>query len=160
MKKLLPLLLFFVFVLSSCSIKSADDYYNSTESGEYTATISVNCQTAVDYDNSDRENAEILTDYAVSFNEGDTVFDALKKACKENKIQFEYNGNATSAYVNGIDFLYEFDCSDLSGWQYRVNGEFQSVGCGAYKLNDGDKIEWLYTCNLGADIGNAYGVEQ
>ena len=160
MKRLLPLLLLFVLVFSGCSIQSSDDYYKSTESGEYTATISISCKTAVDYENFDRDKAEILTDYAVSFDEGDTVFDALKNACKENKIQFEYNGNGTSAYINGIDYLYEFDCGDLSGWQYKVNGSFQSVGCGSYKLHDGDKIEWLYTCELGSDIGNAYGVGQ
>lgn len=160
MKRLLPLLLLFVLVFSGCSIKSADDYYNSTESGEYVATISINCRTAVDYKGFDRENKEILNDYTVSFNEGGTVFDALKNACKENKIQFEYVGDGAAAYINSIDYLYEFDCGNLSGWQYRVNGEFQSAGCGAYKLHDGDKIEWLYTCDLGSDIGNAYGVGQ
>ncbi|MCH5299235.1 MAG: DUF4430 domain-containing protein [Ruminococcus sp.] len=159
MKKLLPVLLLVVFVLSGCSVKSADDYYNSSESGEYTATISVNCQTAVDYEGSDRDNAEILTDYTVSFDEGDSVFDALKNACKENKIQFEYDGSGTSAYVTGIDYLYGGDCGDLSGWQYRVNGEFGNVGCAEYELNDGDIVEWLYTCDFGADIGNAYDFE-
>ncbi len=159
MKKILPFILLLVFVYSGCSIKSADDYYSATESGEYTATISISCKTAVDCKNFDRKNAEILTDYAVGFDEGDTVFDVLKNACKENKIQFEYDGSGTSVYVNGIDYLYEFDCGELSGWEYRVNGKFQNVGCNSCKLYDGDKIEWLYTCDLGADIGNVYKVE-
>ncbi len=35
---------------------------------------------------------------------------------------------------------------------YRVNGEFPDVGCRSYTLSDGDKIEWLYTTNIGKDL--------
>lgn len=27
-----------------------------------------------------------------------------------------------SAYIEGINNLYEFDCGELSGWMYKVNG--------------------------------------
>ena len=36
---------------------------------------------------------------------------------------------------------------------YRVNGEFPNKGCSDYKLSDGDFIEWVYTCDLGRDVG-------
>ena len=55
-------------------------------------------------------------------------------------------------YIEGISYLYEYDCGDLSGWMYRVNGEIPSVGCGEYRLRDGDCVEWLYTCDLGNDL--------
>lgn len=155
MKKLLiPILL--ILFLSSCSIKSPDDYYKSTESGSNTAEISINCETAVKYKNSKRKKADILKNCKVPFKDGDTVYTVLKNACKNKKIQFEYSGSGDSLYIEGIDYLYEFDCGDLSGWEYSVNGKFPSIGCNAYKLKNGDKIKWLYTCDLGADIGNKY----
>lgn len=161
MKKTLSLTLLFIFLLSGCSIKSADDYYNSTEpKGKYNATISINCSTAVKNKNSKRKTADILMPCDVTFNKGDTVFDLLKRACKENKIQFEYEGEGSSVYISGIDYLYEFDCGDLSGWEYCVNDKFPNVGCNAYNLKDGDKVKWLYTCDLGADIGNEYKGEK
>ena len=49
--------------------------------------------------------------------------------------------------------MYEFDAGELSGWMYRVNGVFPNKGCSAYTLSDGDVVEWLYTCDLGKDIG-------
>lgn len=157
MKKPIILSLLIILLFSSCSIKSADEYYSSTEAkGKLSATISINCAKAVDYKGSKRKNADILGDYKVTFNKGDTVFDLLKRACKENKIQLEYEGEGTSVYISGIDYLYEFDCGDLSGWEYSVNDKFPNVGCNAYNPADGDTVKWLYTCDLGADIGNVY----
>lgn len=150
------ILIFLILFLSSCSIKSPEEYYNSTDSGNFTAKISINCDTAVRYKNSKRNKADILNNYKVPFKKGDTVYTALKNACKNKKIQFEYSGGGDSIYINGIDYLYEFDCGDLSGWEYSVNGKFPNVGCNAYKLKNGDEIRWLYTCDLGADIGNKY----
>lgn len=157
MKRLFALLTTVILLLSGCSIKSADDYYSSTEpKGKLSAVISINCSTAVNYKNSKRKSAEVLKPYTVTFNKGDTVFDLLKRACKENKIQFEYEGEGSSVYISGIDYLYEFDCGNLSGWEYSVNDKFPNVGCNAYTAKDGDTIKWLYTCDLGADIGNEY----
>ena len=156
MKKLL-ILLFIPIILAGCSIKSTDDYYKEKESsGKLTASILINCQTAVDYKDGDREKAEILPKTSVSFDKGESVFDVLRRICKQKKIQFEYKGSADSVYIEGIDYLYEFNCGSLSGWEYSVNGKFPSVGCASYKLSDGDEIRWLYTCELGADIGDKY----
>ena len=156
MKRLIFFPLVLILIFSGCSIKSPDDYYNKIENGELTATVSINCRTAVDYESSKREKAEILSDCKVNFKDGDTVYDALKNACKQNKIQFEYSGNGDSIYIEGIDYLYEFDCGELSGWKYSVNGVFPNKGCNVYKLKDGDEVDWLYTCDLGEDIGDKY----
>lgn len=56
-------------------------------------------------------------------------------------------------YVQGIHYLYEFSCGPLSGWMYRVDGEFPNYGCSKYELRDGQVIEWVYTCALGSDVG-------
>ena len=157
MKRLICFTFLLIFITTGCTIKSADEYYSSTESeGKYSASISINCSTAVNYINSERKKSDILKPRSVTFNKGDTVFDLIKRVCRENKIQFEYEGEGSSVYISGIDYLYEFDCGDLSGWEYSVNGKFPDVGCNSYNLKDGDIVKWLYTCDLGADIGNEY----
>ena len=88
---------------------------------------------------------------------GDTVFDILNRAVRYNKIQMEYQGadqnSYGSVYVQGIHYLYEFSCGPLSGWMYRVDGEYPNYGCSKYTLKDGQNIEWVYTCDLGRDVG-------
>lgn len=97
--------------------------------------------------------SNILGSTQVEFKEGDTVLSALLKATKENKIQMEYRGKGNSAYIEGIDNLYEFDKGPTSGWMYSVNGEFPSKSAGSYELKSGDIIRWRYTQDLGKDLG-------
>ena len=59
-------------------------------------------------------------------------------------------------YIAGINYIYEFDFGDLSGWVYHVNGITPSRNCGEYVLSDGDRIEWLYTCEIGHDLDEVY----
>ena len=58
-----------------------------------------------------------------------------------------------SVYIEGIGNLYEFDCGELSGWLYKVNGKTPGCGCSQYTLKDGDVVEFMYSCSLGADVG-------
>ena len=85
-----------------------------------------------------------------------TVFDALNTLCRNNDIQleFSYTPLYESYYIEGINYLYEFDGSNQSGWMYKVNGWFPNYGCSSYYLSDGDVIEWVYTCDLGKDVGD------
>ncbi|MGN0720418.1 MAG: DUF4430 domain-containing protein [Anaerovoracaceae bacterium] len=85
-----------------------------------------------------------------------TVFDVLNTLCRNNDIQleFSYTPIYESYYIEGINFLYEFDGGNLSGWMYKVNGWFPNYGCSSYYLSDGDVIEWVYTCDLGKDVGD------
>ena len=62
-----------------------------------------------------------------------------------------------SAYVEGINNLYEFDVGSLSGWMYNVNGWYPNYGCSRYQVKDGDVVEWRYTCDLGYDLGSGMG---
>ena len=32
----------------------------------------------------------------------------------------------------------------------------QNYGCSRYELKDGDTVEWVYSCNLGKDAGDAW----
>ena len=72
---------------------------------------------------------------------------------KKNKIHMEFRNTPIydSAYIIGINNLYEFDVGELSGWMYNVNGWFPNYGASRYQLKEGDVVEWLY--NLGIDVG-------
>lgn len=97
----------------------------------------------------------ILRTTKVKVKEGTTVFDVLNRVCRDKNIQVEssYTPAYGSYYVEGINYLYEFDGGNLSGWMYKVNGWFPNYGCSEYTLKDGDQIVWVYTCDLGNDVG-------
>lgn len=99
------------------------------------------------------EYGVILAPTAVEIQSGDSVMDLLKRITRKHKIQMEFKGIGSVTYVQGIDNLYEYDKGAESGWMYRVNGEFPSTGAGGYTVAPGDQIEWLYTLDLGKDLG-------
>jgi hypothetical protein len=98
----------------------------------------------------------ILTPTETTFTNGETVHDVLKRVCQQRGIHMEssFTPAYNSAYVEGINQLYEFDCGELSGWMYNVNGWFPNYGCSQYTLKNGDVINWVYTCDLGKDVGD------
>ena len=129
----------------------------------YTCTFSIECSTILnnlaDLDPDKLElvpsNGVILAPTKVTFYEGESVFDVLQRVCKEKGIHLESSWTPiyNSAYIEGIHNLYEFDCGELSGWMYRVNGWYPNYGCSRYQLADGEVVEWRYTCDLGNDVG-------
>ena len=130
---------------------------------ELTCTLSVRCDTILDnMSDFDKDKISIvpsdgviLGETEVVFYEGETVFNLLRREMKKNKIHMEFNEVPMygSAYIEGIANIYEFDCGELSGWMYKVNGWFPNYGCSRYQLKAGDKVEWVYTCDLGIDVG-------
>lgn len=138
-------------------IETPNQYYNEASDNKQntkTVTISISCKNAIGKTDNKKipENGIILDDTEFSISEGDTVFDVLVSATKKNKIQIDYDSSNETVYIKGINGLYEFDCGELSGWMYKVNGETPNVGCSGYKLKDGDIIEWVYTANIGKDL--------
>ena len=139
---------------------------SSDEDTAMTCTFSIECSTILNNWNDLKESkAEfvpadgwILYPSEVEFYEGETVFDVLKRVCNEAGIQMEseWTPMYNSYYVSGINNLYEFDCGKDSGWMYCVNGWYPNYGCSKYTLEDGDTVEWRYTCNLGRDVGDQY----
>ena len=84
---------------------------------------------------------------------GETVFDVLKRVTTENGVVLSYRETVYGTYIDGIAGVYEFDRGSLSGWMYRVNGYFPSYSAALYTLSPGDSVEWLYTLDLGKDVG-------
>ena len=130
---------------------------------ELTATLSVRCDTIldnIDWLNSEKlelvpKDGVIFVEKTVIFYEGESVFDLLLKEMKNSKIHMEFTNVPIydAVYIEGINNLYELDCGELSGWMYKVNGWFPNYGSNHYLLKEGDIIEWVYTCDLGGDIG-------
>lgn len=133
---------------------------------ELTCTLSVRCDTILqNIAWLDPEKVElvpkdgvIFAERTVTFYEGESVFHLLVREMKKNKIHLEFENTPiyNSAYIEGIHNLYEFDCGELSGWMYKVNDWFPNYGCSRYQLKEGDKVEWVYTCDLGVDVGGYY----
>lgn len=151
---------------SSSGSSDKQDVANDEEvsGSSHTCTISISCATILNNMSDLKSGKEefvpsdgwILAASEVEFTEGESVHDVLQRVCKDAGIQMEssFTPAYNSAYVEGINNLYEFDCGQLSGWMYNVNGWFPNYGCSKYTVQDGDVINWVYTCNLGKDVGD------
>lgn len=140
-------------VVWGTNIQTVDEFHNSSISADNavgTVTLTIRCDAVAGRSDASHipSDGVILAATECAVEEGDTVLDILTRAAGQQGLHLETNGG----YVEGINHLYEFDFGDLSGWVYSVNGESPSVGCGDYRLSDGDVIEWQYTCALGTDV--------
>lgn len=130
----------------------------------HVCTIEIRCDTVKDTSKIENEavipyvpqSGVILEKTEVEFTQGESVFDILLRATRDRDIHMEFrdDGAYSGKYIEGINYLYEMDAGPLSGWMYKVNGQFPNYGCAAYKVNDGDAIVWMYTCDLGLDVGD------
>lgn len=160
-----------IFLFKGTKIQSVDDYYltnidNITPDSEV-VTISINAKTARDnWEKLDKglqqaeyvpENGMILEKQEVVLRPNDNVLELLKRMTRHNKIPFDFQGSTDnsfgSAYIKGINHLYEFSAGPLSGWMYKINDEFLNYGVSKYYPKDNDEIEIIYTTDLGRDIG-------
>ena len=135
--------------------RSSEEYYSGTdavrENAVGTVTIEIRCDTVAGRGDPGYIPADgtILGKTEFDITEGETVYDILTRAARKYNIQMQADANG---YISGIGYLYEFDFGDLSGWIYHVNGDTPFMMCSEYRLSDGDRIEWLYTCDLGNDL--------
>ena len=145
--------------VSDTSITEVSDKENtvSEEISAYICTISVDCKNIYDSIADFPEEKHhllpsdgyILPPLKIEFVEGETVFDVLKRELMKRKIHFEFSTSAyNSAYIEGINNIYEFDCGELSGWIYSVNGIVPQYSCSEYKLKNEDTIKFTYSCTL------------
>lgn len=169
LKRIGTLFLVFAVLASTLSLSACSSVQAAEGEAAFTCEISVSCLTILD--NMDAlaankhqlvpEDGWILPAETVAFSEGESAFDVLRRVMQEQKIHLEFVNVPlyNSTYIEGINNLYEFDVGELSGWMYRVNGHFPNYGCSQYTLRQGDIIEWVYTCDLGYDVGGGYATE-
>lgn len=131
--------------------------------GKPACTISISCATILNNMNLCSESVKslvpsdgwILRPLKVELYSGDSAFDVLKRVCRDKNIHMEFSNTPAygTAYIEGIANIYEFDAGELSGWMYKVNGVFPNYGSSNYEMKDGDTLAWVYTCDLGSDVG-------
>lgn len=92
------------------------------------------------------QNGIMYANSKVEIQEGDSVFDVLKRALISSGVHLEFSLTPVynSAYIEGIGNLYEFDCGERSGWKFSVNGEVPRVGCSDVLVKPSDKIVFFY----------------
>ncbi|SHI14949.1 S-layer homology domain-containing protein [Sporobacter termitidis DSM 10068] len=89
---------------------------------------------------------------------GETAYSLLVKTGRD----IDANLNTQyGVYVKTIDVLGEFDEGPDSGWMFRVTHsgktEFPGHSAALEPVSEGDYVEWLYTRDLGKDIGGYMG---
>ena len=143
----------------------ADYYRAETVEGEVAGevTLTIRCDTIAGLGDSEfvPEDGCVLETTTYAFAQDETVYDILVRAVKENKLHMEKKKTGSGPrdyYICGIANIYEYDWGELSGWMYYVNGESPSVGCGEYRVKDGDRIEWLYTREIGRDLKGSFNM--
>lgn len=172
-KKALAVTAAVLAVLSGCvwllDIKTPEEYYSQSMTGSMRAVVSADCLTVLDNMASIDpvvnpadvipEDGIVIEKCEVMLPEGASAFDALTAAAREQRVRVDYVGSGWGTYVRGIGYIYEFGFGELSGWMYRVNGEFPDVSASDFTLKEGDIVEFVYTCDLGRDVGDVYSVE-
>ena len=130
---------FALFLVKGTKIQSVDEYYlthmEDIKEDSETVTVSIRCDTLLQ-----PENWKMLK----------------KQLRKEKYVPKDGVILYSTVFIQGINHLYDHSCGELSGWMFRLNGKFPSRGPSAVELKDGDKVEWVYTCDLGRDVGDDY----
>jgi len=136
------------------------------DDGTFTVTLTVRADTLLQHmhllDSNKHElvpESGVIFSQTVTVSEGESAFDVLQREMRNAGIHMasRFTPIHNSAYVEAIHNLFEFDAGPLSGWMYRVNGVFPGFGASQYILSPGDVIEWLFTVDLGRDIGGGFG---
>lgn len=107
---------------------------------------------------------DIIKKAKVPFKSHDSIASVTLRLLDALKIKASHSGNDTSNFyllsignfnLNGKYYpsFGEFDCGASSGWMVKQNNWFINMGASEFEVEDGDNIEWLYTCQLGSDIG-------
>lgn len=145
-----------IIIAGTISIESASDYYAGQLPEKRdpvgAVTMSIRCDSVAGQASHIPADGVILPETRFPIAQGDTVFTILTEAARAHGILLDNQGPAGMAYIAGIANLYEFAFGDLSGWIYCLNGESASTGCDQTLLQDGDRIEWIYTLTLGNDL--------
>ena len=99
------------------------------------------------------DNGIIASRAAVKVPENSSVYEALHTFCLENDIQMEASGTSFgTAYIRGINHLYEFDGGISSGWVFLVNRVYATSGASNVHLKEGDEVWWFFTLAFGKDV--------
>lgn len=150
-------------------IRTPSEYYAQEVTGGMEVTFSADCKSvlgrmdtidpSVNQPSVIPPDGVVIAECTLSLPEGSSAFDALITAARQQQVRVDYTGSSWGTYVRSIGYISEFGFGELSGWMYRVNGEFPQVYAGEFTLHEGDVVEFVYTCDLGGDVGDSYNAE-
>ena len=125
--------------------------------------LSIDCETILDHMDELTEGLDkyvgdgiILKKTKVKCYKGESVWDVLSRECKAREINLESEDAPAfgTVYIKSINNIGEYDCGELSGWNYCVDGWYPNYGVSRYVLKKSEYIRLRYTCDLGRDIGS------
>jgi hypothetical protein len=94
-----------------------------------------------------KDRGTILNGTTITIKDNETILDVLLAASEKNNIDVDKTGSGSTAYVRGIDGIYERDYGAMSGWICKQNGIGIPKSAGAITVKAGDQIEWIYKEN-------------
>lgn len=151
-KRIISLLLALIVALSllPVSVLAADDHTGQVH-------VTVENTTWAEADGAPWEG--MLVDEWVTLQDDSTMMSCIVDALTAGG--YSQTG-ADTGYISEINGIEEKAAAEGSGWMGTLNDWFTSEGFAAYtvangKLKAGDEIAVQHTCNLGADIGGAFG---
>ena len=151
-KRIIPLLLALIMALSllPVSVLAADDHTGQVH-------VTVENTTWAEADGAPWEG--MLVDEWVTLQDDSSMMSCIVDALTAGG--YSQTG-ADTGYISEINGIEEKAAAEGSGWMGTLNDWFTSEGFAAYtvangKLKAGDEIAVQHTCNLGADIGGAFG---
>lgn len=151
-KRIISLLLALIMALSllPMSVLAADDHTGQVH-------VTVENTTWAEADGAPWEG--MLVDEWVTLQDDSTMMSCIVDALTAGG--YSQTG-ADTGYISEINGIEEKAAAEGSGWMGTLNDWFTSEGFAAYtvangKLKAGDEIAVQHTCNLGADIGGAFG---
>ena len=151
-KRIISLLLALIMALSllPVSVLAADDHTDQVH-------VTVENTTWAEADGAPWEG--MLVDEWVTLQEDSSMMSCIVDALTAGG--YSQTG-ADTGYISEINGIEEKAAAEGSGWMGTLNDWFTSEGFAAYtvangKLKAGDEIAVQHTCNLGADIGGAFG---
>ena len=93
-----------------------------------------------------------------SLKAGSTAKDLLEQTGLTLDAKEESWGWYLSGITSPLDGkIYEYDSATNSYWRFYVNGKFADVGAGAYKLQEGDVVTYMYGADADALPGQVLG---
>ena len=151
-KRIISLLLALIMALSllPVSVLAADDHTGQVH-------VTVENTTWAEADGAPWEG--MLVDEWVTLQDDSSMMSCIVDALTAGG--YSQTG-ADTGYISEINGIEEKDAAEGSGWMGTLNDWFTSEGFANYtvangKLKAGDEIAVQHTCNLGADIGGAFG---
>ncbi|MDQ0229627.1 DUF4430 domain-containing protein [Metabacillus malikii] len=100
------------------------------------------------------DSGTILPSTKVELKDNQTVLDVTLSILKQKGIPISVRGSGATAYVEGINNLFEFDRGPYSGWTVKLNGSMIPKSSGVVKVKNGDTVQWRYTTNYLEDEKN------